>query len=131
MYIANYPVDNSSDYWKISPCLVFLDHFVEEISKGVVINEERDFFYGVGGRGASYNNPASLLNLTPVIVDRLFNAYQRDLPRKADFVDEVESWKIRWVLVDDKPERLLDTLHATNPDLYPAIYICTPSSVSY
>jgi hypothetical protein len=88
------------------------------------------FFYGVGGRGASYNNPASLLYLTPVIVDRLFNAYQRDLPRKVDFVDEVERWKIRWVLVD-KPERLLDTLHATNPDLYPAIYICTPSSVSY
>jgi hypothetical protein len=51
MYIANYPVDNSSDYWKISPCLVFLDHFVEEISKGVVINEERGFFmvWGEGG----------------------------------------------------------------------------------
>ena len=76
----------------------------------------------MGGRGASYNNPASLLNLTPVIVDRLFNAYQRDLPRKVDFVDEVERWKIRWVLVDDKPERLLNTLHAINRDLYPAIY---------
>jgi hypothetical protein len=59
MYIANYPVDNPSDYWKISPCLVFLYPLVEEISKGVVINEERGFFYGVGGRRASYNNPAS------------------------------------------------------------------------
>ena len=39
-----------------------------------------------------------------------------------DFVDEVERWKIRWALVDAKPERLLDTLHATNRDLYPAIY---------
>jgi hypothetical protein len=38
MYIANYPVDNPSDYWKISLCLVFFDYFVEEISKGVVIN---------------------------------------------------------------------------------------------
>jgi hypothetical protein len=72
----------------------------------------------VGGRGASYNNPASLLNLTPVIVDRLFNAYQRDLPRKVDFVDGIERWKIRWALVDDKPERLLDNLHATNHVLY-------------
>ena len=50
MYIANYPVDNPSDYWKISLCLVFFDYFVEEISKGVVINKER-FFYGVEGRG--------------------------------------------------------------------------------
>jgi hypothetical protein len=37
-------------------------------------------------------------------------------------VDEVERWKIRWALVDAKLERLLDTLHATNRDLYPAIY---------
>ena len=68
---------------------------------------------------ASYLNPASLLNLTPEIVDRLFNAYQTDLARKVEFVDEVERWKIRWALVDDRPERLLDTLHATNRDLYP------------
>ena len=38
------------------------------------------------------------------------------------FVDEAERWKIRWALVDDKTERLLHTLHATNRDLYPAIY---------
>ena len=50
MYIANDPVDNPADYWKISPCLVFLDHFVEEISKGVVINEERGFLW-CGGKG--------------------------------------------------------------------------------
>jgi len=37
-------------------------------------------------------------------------------------VDEVERWKIRWALVDDKLERLLETLHATNSELYPAIY---------
>jgi hypothetical protein len=36
-----------------------------------------------------------------IIVDRLSNTYQTDLPRKVDFVDEVESWKIRWALVDD------------------------------
>ena len=39
-----------------------------------------------------------------------------------DFVDEVERWKIRWALVDDKPEILLDTRHAANRELYPAIY---------
>ena len=63
-----------------------------------------------------YNKPASLLNLTPELVDRLLNAYQRDLPRKVDFVDEATHWKIRWTLVDDNPERLHDTLHATNRD---------------
>ena len=73
------------------------------------------------GEGAFYNNPVSLQkNLTPEIVDRLFNTYQRDLPRQVDYMDEVERWKIRRALVDEKPERLLDTLHATNRDLYPA-----------
>ena len=59
---------------------------MEEISKRVVSNEERLFW-------AYYLNPASLLNLTPEIVDRFFNAYQRHLPRQVDFVDEVECWK--------------------------------------
>jgi hypothetical protein len=73
---------------------------------------------------ASYLNPANLINLTPEINDtsRLFNAYQSDLPRKEYLVDEVECWKIRWALVDDKPERLLDTLHATNRDFFSLVY---------
>ena len=33
-----------------------------------------------------------------------------------DSVHKVERWKIRWALVDDKPERL-PTLYATNRDL--------------
>jgi hypothetical protein len=37
-------------------------------------------------------------------------------------VDEVEHWKTRWTLVDDKTEKLLNALHATNRGLYPAIY---------
>ena len=44
------------------------------------------------------------------------------LPRKVDVVDEVGRWKIRWTLVDDKPEIILHTPHATNSDLYPAIW---------
>jgi hypothetical protein len=71
---------------------------------------------------ASYLNCANLLNLAPEIVHRFFNAYQTYLPREGDFVDVVERWKIREALVDDKPERLLDTLHATNRDLYQDIY---------
>jgi hypothetical protein len=59
---------------------------VAEKSKRVVSNEERFL--------ASYLNPASLLNLTPEIVDRLFNAYQTDLPRKVDFVDAFEHMSI-------------------------------------
>ena len=38
------------------------------------------------------------------------------------FVDEVKRWQMSWAYVDDKPEKLLDILHATNRDLYPAIY---------
>ena len=53
----------------------------------------------------------------------MFNAYQTDLPRKVHFVDEVERWKIRWALVDDKPETLLDTLHEANRDLHSIISI--------
>jgi hypothetical protein len=44
MFRANYPVDNPSDYWKISLYLVFLDPLVEEIhfvSKRVVSNKKR------------------------------------------------------------------------------------------
>ena len=48
-----------------------------------VLSNEKRFF-------PSYLNPARLLNLTPEIVDRLCNAYQTDLQRKVDFVDEVE-----------------------------------------
>jgi hypothetical protein len=35
---------------------------------------------------------------------------------------EVECWKIKWTLVDDKTERLLIALHATSRGLYAAIY---------
>ena len=63
----------------------------------------------------SYLNPANLLNLTPEIIDRLVNAYQRDLPRKVDFVDEVERWKIRWALVDDKPEYTRHSIQCNKP----------------
>jgi hypothetical protein len=81
---------------------------VDKISKRVVSNK--------GSFLACYLNPASLLNLTPEIVDRLFNALcQTDLQREVDFVGVLERWKIREALVDDKPERLLDTTCQKTP----------------
>ena len=100
------------------PCPCFLGSFSGRNIKASNKRRGAVFLRGV----ILQQNPGSLLHLTPEIVDRLFNAYQRDLPRKVDFVDEVERWKIRWALVDDKLERLLDTLHATNRELYSAIY---------
>jgi len=44
-----------------------------------------------------------------------------DEVERVHFVDEVERWKIRWTLVDDKTDRLLNALHAENRVLYPAI----------
>ena len=104
----NYPVENSSDYRRISLYLVFMDHLVEEISKRVVSNEWR--FQDI------LSKPCKS---TTKIVDRLFNVYQTDIPWKVDFVDEAEGWKVNWALVNDKPEKLLDNLYATNCDLYP------------
>jgi coproporphyrinogen III oxidase-like Fe-S oxidoreductase len=49
------------------------DHLVEEISKRVANNEEAFFVVFFFGGGTSYLNPASLLNITPGIVDRLLN----------------------------------------------------------
>jgi len=40
-------------------------------------------------------------------------------------VDEVECWKIMWALVDDQPERLFETLHATNRALFPTVQLIT------
>ena len=110
-------MDNPSDHWKLSIYLVFLDHLVEEISTSKRVPGSKQRVAGCCFF-ASNLSPASLLHLTPEIVGRLRNAYQRDLPRKVDFVDEVERWNIRWALADDKPERLLDTPHVTNLDLY-------------
>jgi hypothetical protein len=64
---VNYPVDNPSDYWRISLFLVFLDHLAEAISKSSSKLREAGFFVC-----AFYLNPANLLNPTPEIVDRLF-----------------------------------------------------------
>ena len=57
-----------------------------------------------------------------------FPYWNTHVDKSHDFVEEVERWNIRWALVDGNPERLLETLHATNPDLNTRLY--TASSVS-
>ena len=52
---ANYPVKYPSDYWRISICLVSLDHLVEEISERVVSN---------GGGGRVLSKPCISPNLS-------------------------------------------------------------------
>ena len=123
MFRANYPVEKPSSYRELFLYLVFLNHLVEQISKQVISGHERfGFFFVFVFVFASLLSPSSVLSITSTeIVDRLFNVYHTDLPLKVDFVDEVERWKIRWALVNNKPETTL-TLHATNRDLYPAIY---------
>lgn len=86
--------------------------------KLVVSNEERFFFFLF----ASYLIPANHLNLAPEIAHRFFNAYQTYLPKEEHFVDVVERLENQVGSVDDQPERLLDSLHATNRYLYPNIY---------
>ena len=41
---VNYPVDNPSDYWRISLFLVFLDHLADEISMSSSKQREAGFF---------------------------------------------------------------------------------------
>jgi len=53
------------------------------------------------------------------------NAYQTDLPKKVDFVDEVERWKIRWII----SHRDYSTLYMQQTVTYTGLY--PESSVSY
>jgi len=56
---VNYPVDNPSDYWRISLYLVLLDHLVEEISKSSsnASNEKRGFFLDILSKPCKPSKP--------------------------------------------------------------------------
>ncbi|XP_062619607.1 52 kDa repressor of the inhibitor of the protein kinase-like [Saccostrea cucullata] len=112
----NHPLNNPSDYWRVSLYLVFLDHLVNEISSRVTKNEERFLI--------SYLLPAKLQDLTADVTDRLYNAYKSDLTSKVEFVDEITRWRIRWNLAgtDTGPNKIIDLLNKTNKDIYPGIF---------
>ena len=79
--IVYYPVDNTSDYWRLSlylNCLLGLFRGRTIISS----SKQRGAFFS---RAVYLSNP-NLLDITPEIIDRLFNAYQTDLPRKVNYV---------------------------------------------
>lgn len=111
---ANHPAQTSKDYWRVSLYLTFLDHLVSEISNRVLSNEERFL--------ASYLGPKRHQSLSPEIINRIFAAFESDIGQFKDFADEVDRWKARCGLMEEKPERLIDVLKAANADLYPSIH---------
>ena len=111
---ANHPINNPSDYWRVSLYYVFLDHLVAEITKRLINNEEHFL--------ASHFLPSKLASLTPEVAGRIFDTYHSDVGERQDFDDEIARWKVRWNRENNKPDRLLDLLNLTNADLYPSVY---------
>jgi hypothetical protein len=65
--------------------------------------------------------------MTPDVVNTLFDTSRDDLATNhiAQFQDEIDRWIVGWdTSADPKLSTLLETLTATNGDLYPNIYIC-------
>jgi hypothetical protein len=109
----NHPINDPSEYWRVSLYLVFLDHLVTEIASRVINNEAR--FSG------PCLVPNKLHTLTDQTTNSIFDSFRTDI-RQA-FLDEVARWKTRWNMVDgQKPQTLLVILNVTNQDLYPNIY---------
>ncbi|XP_071148256.1 zinc finger MYM-type protein 1-like [Mytilus edulis] len=115
MHRQNHPINDPSEYWRVSLYLVFLDHLVTEITSRVIKNE--------GRFSAEYLIPSKLQALTDQTTNSIFETFHVDLGDRQAFDDEVARWKIRWDMVDgQRPQKLLETLNATNKDLYPNIY---------
>ena len=56
-------------------------------------------------------------------VGRLYVTYSSDIHVAEDmFVREIQRWRTRWGMMDEKPSILAKTLSLTNKDLYPSIY---------
>ena len=56
-------------------------------------------------------------------VGRLYVTYSSDIHVAEDiFVREIQRWRTRWGMMDEKPSTLAKTLSLTNKDLYPSIY---------
>ena len=56
-------------------------------------------------------------------VGRLYATYSTDIHIAEDvFVREIQRWRTRWGMMDEKPSTLAKPLSVTNKDLYPSIY---------
>lgn len=111
----NHPIHDPSEYWRVSLYLMFLDHLVTEISTRVIKNE---------GRFTAENLiPSKLQTLDEQKANAIFDVFSNDIGDRQVFLDEVARWKARWSMaVGQRPQHLLDTLNATNKDLYPNIF---------
>ena len=115
----NHPINDPSEYWRVSFYLVFLDNLVTEISIRVIKNEAR--FSG------ACLVPNKLHTLTDQTTNSIFDSFRTDIGDRQAFLDEVARWKTCWNMVDgQKPQTLLETLNVTNQDLYPNIYAIFP-----
>ncbi|XP_052778692.1 zinc finger MYM-type protein 1-like [Mya arenaria] len=113
---ANYDVQDPSRYWKVSVFYVFVDHLLQEMDTRILKNEERF--------QAQWLIPTKFEGLLPANVDRIYEAYEPDLPKtRQEFSEEVSRWNLRWQLNDAKPSTLLATLNKTSEAAYPCIYI--------
>ncbi|VDI61579.1 Hypothetical predicted protein [Mytilus galloprovincialis] len=88
MHRQNHPINDPSEYWRVSLYLVFLDHLVTEITSRVIKNE--------GRFSAEYLIPSKLQALTDQTTNSIFETFLADLGDKHAFNDEVARWKIRW-----------------------------------
>jgi len=71
-----------------------------------------------------YSILTKLNDMTPDVVNTLFDTSRDDLATNhfAQFRDEIDRWIVGWdTAADPKPSTLLETLTATNGDLYPNI----------
>ena len=111
----NHPINDPSEYLRVLLYLVFLDHLVTEISSRVIKKEAR--FSG------ACLVPNKLHTLTDQTTNSIFDSFRTDIGDRQAFLNEVARWKTCWNMVDgQKPQTLLETLNATNQDLYLNIY---------
>jgi len=101
----------------VSLFLVFSDHLVHQMNECLIKNE--------GRFEAELLIPSKLqrLCLEGDQVGQLYATYSTDIHIAEDvFVREIQRWRTRWGMMNEKPSTLAKPLSLTNKDLYPSIY---------
>ncbi|XP_021367068.1 zinc finger MYM-type protein 1-like [Mizuhopecten yessoensis] len=111
----NVPAANPSEYWRRSLYHIFIDHIIMGIE---------DRLLGAESRFRTFQLlPAKTGELDDPALVAIHQSFQSDVPNDtADFRSEVDRWKTRWRIVEDKPQTLVDTFNRTSPVLYPSIH---------